>query len=492
MNKLILALALLLTPFFSQFSVAQNVEPESVSPEVDSEKIIVSSNVSQSIIGSIYDGDAQGYCESGGLSGYASVNAINIVPHDSGLDFDCNYVDNAGYSYPSVGGVSFEEVGTKSCPPEAYPNYIYPKDDDGDGEIDACYKDNPALEKCPDGNYKFKVGGECIPVKCSGAGDQSDFWASGNVYSNNAGTYCDGSCAHSVGAGQNDSNYQGSIAITGVSTGEVCGGGGLDDRWQNDGNGKECENTNGFLTCPNGDTPDAPIDNNTTVDLEDEIAILNEIEPLIPIEEVCTAGDTACEVRNLKETITTKGLEQKEIDEILHNKNIKADEKTTKKIADGIAESAGRNAQGLQMVTSAIDGLKDSLGGSNGGNSGTGFGDDDVTCDGDDCEGDVLTDIEPSAGLEGYWESEYEDGLEGMFLEKLEEYKRTEFFVFLDQFKPQLSGGSAPNYNWCFNFGQYMSFGCHNLSIDPRVFPALKIFILISAAFACRAILFGG
>ena len=494
MNKLILAFTLLLTPFFSSISTAEIYVPaDSVSPDVDIEKIVVSSNVSQDHIGQVFNPDADFYCSYSGLGGYASVSAINVVLSESALDFSCDYVTEDGSHYPSVGGISFLPESVKSCPPEAFPNYIYSIDIDEDGEIDVCVKDNPALEQCPQGNYKYKLAGGCVPIECGSSGSQSTMWASGGTYNNTTGTYCDGSCAHSVSGGQNSDNYSGNIGISGVSTGEVCGQGGIEDRWHNEGVGDDCVSENGFLSCPNGNTPDAPTDTEPTVDLESEQVSLEEITPLIPVQENCDVGDPSCEIRNLKETIVTKGLEQKEIDALLHNKKIAADEKTSTKIIDGINDSSGRNLQGLEIVTAAVNGLKDSIGtGGGGASTGNGFGDGDVTCDGDDCEGDVLTDIEPSEGLVGYWESEYEDGLEGMFLGKLEEYKQTEFFLFLEQFKPQISGGAAPNYNWCFNFGQYMNLGCHNLSIDPRVFPALKIFILISAAFACRAILFGG
>jgi len=97
----------------------------------------------------------------------------------------------------------------------------------------------------------------------------------------------------------------------------------------------------------------------------------------------------------------------------------------------------------------------------------------------------------PTAELEGFWESEYEDGLEGVVTEKTEALKGTSFYGFLDQFKVSASGSSAV-FDMCFNLGSMGNFGCHNFNIDPRTFPAIKIFILISAGFLCRRILFGG
>jgi hypothetical protein len=94
--------------------------------------------------------------------------------------------------------------------------------------------------------------------------------------------------------------------------------------------------------------------------------------------------------------------------------------------------------------------------------------------------------------LVGYWESEYEDGLQGVFDEQLIDLQATEFYTMLDQFNPTFSSGSAPSYQMCFNLGGMGNFGCHNFNIDSRTFPAIKIFILITAGFLFRKILFGG
>lgn len=511
MNKLIMVLALLLAPFFSLNSFAIS---DSVSPKTNQECQIESVNgalQSHLFVGDSCSIDATQICQAiypdtdrtqqSSATWYHTntTGQVNSTSEDSG-NVVCEYTRhtfrNGTWSEAqnefNVGSYTGTQTDTKTCAPDAHPEYIYGVDSDDDGQPDACYIDNPALEQCPQGNYKYKLAGGCVPIDCGGSGQQKTMWASGDIYTNTTGTYCSGDCAFSVAGGQNPDNYTGNIGITGVSTGDICGQGGLEDRWFNEGVGEDCVSENGFISCPNGDTPDAPTENTPTIDLDSETFQLEEITPLIPNEEVCVDGDASCEVRNLKETLVTKGLEQNEIDKILHNKKIAADEKTTNKIVDGINESIGRNAQGLQMVTAAIDGLKGSIGTGGANSNGDGFGDGDVTCDGDDCQGEVLTDIIPSEGLESFWESEYEDGIEGMFSEKIEEYKTTEFYLFLDQFKPQISGGSAPNYNWCFNFGLYMNFGCSSLSIDPRVFPALKMFILISTAFACRVILFGG
>lgn len=486
MNKLIMALALLLTPFFSQISVASDW----LAPKSTTENIIISTNASQSLVGQVHTGDADSYCSANGLGGYASVTAINIINNPTSQDFDCDFVSGSGNHYPSTGGVSFQPQTVKTCPPNGQPDYIYFVAGQG-SEEDRCYKTNPALEQCPQGFHKYKLSGGCAPITCGDTGSVSTMWSSSSTYNNTTGTYCDGACAHSVSGGQNSEGYEGRFGITGVATGEICGQGGLEDRWHNEGNGDNCTSVDGFLSCPNGNVPNTPPNTDPTVDLEPEKATLQEITPLIPLEETCTAGDPSCEIRNLKETIVSKGLEQKEIDLILHNKKITADEKTSTKIIDGINDSTGRNLQGLEMLTTAIDGLKGEIG-SGGGTNGDGFGDGDVICEDDNCEASIGTDIEPTAGLTGYWVSEYQDGLQGILDDKLIDVKNTEFFGFIEKFNPSFGGGSAPIFDMCFNLGSMGNFGCHNFNIDPRVFPAIRIFLLITAGFLCRKILFGG
>jgi hypothetical protein len=97
----------------------------------------------------------------------------------------------------------------------------------------------------------------------------------------------------------------------------------------------------------------------------------------------------------------------------------------------------------------------------------------------------------PSEGLQGFWETDYPDGLQGVVNAKMAEVQSTQFFTFLDQFQISV-GGSSASYDMCFNLGSMGDFGCHNFNIDPRTFPAIKIFILITAVFLCRRILFGG
>ncbi len=492
MNKLIMALALLLTPFFSQKSLATYVvEPESVSPKVEVEKtyscfsgiagdlgLQTSQAECMTLLVPIYEGhNSVENC----TAGWYQTEAIGKV------GVACKYVSN-GNSHNGVAGTTKFSADTinKICPPDDYPNYVFPLDTDDDGEIDECWKDNPALEKCPMGNYKFKVGGECVPVQCGEAGTQKSIWASGNIYSNNAGTYCDGSCAHTVGGGQNNDGFSGNIGISAISTGASCGQG--TDFWHNDGAGDECTTSDvgtgtNFVSCSGNSEQQDPTQ--TTTDLDEQKTDEQEFGELVPIEETCTTGDPSCEIRNLKEKLETENLEQKTLTKELHNKSIEAQAKASTKLINTINSATDRNAQGLQMVTAAVDGV--SSGGGGGGDS------DDGICDTEgNCSTSIEIKTEPSEGLTGFWVSEYEDGLQGVFDNKLVEIQSSEFYTFLDQFNPSVSAGAAPSYQMCFNIGSLGNFGCHSFNIDPRTFPAIRIFILVTAGFLCRRILFGG
>ena len=92
-------IAAFLVAFFSSF-FAFSIEIDftklpSKSPDSETKKIIVSSNVSQALVGLELDpSGADSYCEYNGLGGYASVTAINVNLTEDSLDFDCDFVDN--------------------------------------------------------------------------------------------------------------------------------------------------------------------------------------------------------------------------------------------------------------------------------------------------------------------------------------------------------------------------------------------------------------
>lgn len=533
MNKLILVFSLVLTPFFSSFFVFADLQDEmegGAMPSTNSTCIITGASTPDLIpfIGSSCP-DLTQLCLStfsdspymnGSDTSYEWRNMTGVRANDTGstFDVDCTYdLYSSGYwndnnwefesvKISNIGTFSYVLETTKTCPPddtELY-NYIIGKDFNDDGEVDMCFPEED--NSCPEGYLKLpiKIDGElqCKPVECDSAGDSKSIWAQGSIYTNNQGTYCDGSCAHTVEGGQNDDGFKGNIRIFAVSTGESCGQG--YDFSMHDGDGSDCQSVDvgtgtNFLSCPEGnddnsDNPDEPDDtpDEPPVDLEEEKADDDDLPDIPTNEESCAENDPSCEIRNLKEKLETENDEKKQQDNSLHNKNITAIEKSTNSIVNNITQAsndtADRNADGFKSVTDAVGKLADAIkdGGGGGGDSDEGF------CDGEgNCSTSVEIRTEPSDGLEGFWETEYEEGLQGIFEEKLIDVKQTEFYLFLDQFKPTFGGGSAPDYQFCFDLG-FVNFGCQSLGIDSRVFPAVRIFILITAVFLCRKILFGG
>lgn len=128
--------------------------------------------------------------------------------------------------------------------------------------------------------------------------------------------------------------------------------------------------------------------------------------------------------------------------------------------------------------------------GKDGGNSGG--GNSGGACDTPgNCSTSVSTKTAPSKGLKGFWKSDYPDGLGGLVKTKVLDSQDSQFYSFIETFNPSLGGGSAPPLQLCFNLG-FVNFGCQDFKIDPRIYAAMRIFILITAGFTCRKILFGG
>ncbi|PAJ71880.1 hypothetical protein CJF42_24295 [Pseudoalteromonas sp. NBT06-2] len=90
-----------------------------------------------------------------------------------------------------------------------------------------------------------------------------------------------------------------------------------------------------------------------------------------------------------------------------------------------------------------------------------------------------------------FYEREYTNGVKGIWTDKAEAFKQTEFVTFLNQFNPSIQS-AAPDFSMCFDLG-FVNFGCVALPLPTTTVMAfIKIVILISAAFLCRYIIFGG
>lgn len=107
-------------------------------------------------------------------------------------------------------------------------------------------------------------------------------------------------------------------------------------------------------------------------------------------------------------------------------------------------------------------------------------------------ETDVTLNDKPSDGVESFWESEYPDGLQGVLEEKMAEAQTSSFVSFIESFDVEVGSGTATDFNMCFNLGSMGNFGCQQFVIDGRIWGAIRVFILVTASFLCRRIVFGG
>lgn len=91
-----------------------------------------------------------------------------------------------------------------------------------------------------------------------------------------------------------------------------------------------------------------------------------------------------------------------------------------------------------------------------------------------------------------WYESGYPDGIIGIWQEHSDGLKQTPMFEFLNQFSQLSASGAQPDWNMCFNFGAAGDFGCKSVEIPAIIWAFIKIMILCTAAFLCRALIFGG
>ncbi len=97
----------------------------------------------------------------------------------------------------------------------------------------------------------------------------------------------------------------------------------------------------------------------------------------------------------------------------------------------------------------------------------------------------------PPPEPESWYESEYENGIIGIWEERSAAIMQTPMFEFMEQFE-LTPAGTQPDWQMCFNLGALGNYGCEQLEIASGIWAFLKLCILITAAFLCRRIIFGG
>lgn len=110
-----------------------------------------------------------------------------------------------------------------------------------------------------------------------------------------------------------------------------------------------------------------------------------------------------------------------------------------------------------------------------------------------DCNGDGDT----AAGqpdfivpTESWWETSYPEGVAGIWAEHSETLDNGSASTWLNSFGLP-SSGSLPTWSMSFDFG-FINLGTHDLTPPDYVWAAVRIFLLLTAIFLCRRLIFGG
>lgn len=104
--------------------------------------------------------------------------------------------------------------------------------------------------------------------------------------------------------------------------------------------------------------------------------------------------------------------------------------------------------------------------------------------------GVTFDDVEPSDSLEGFYTPAYEDGWNTVWQNNQEAWEQNPVKTYIASWEINVSGNySLPEI--CFNLG-IANFGCHQLTIDERFFPFIRIIFIFSALVLARQITLGG
>jgi hypothetical protein len=399
---------------------------------------------------------------------------------------------------------------SETCPPDGFPKYTVgpnPINPDDPDSPKACF---PRFKPCPLGFYAHAVTPsngieQCVPVNCPSKGSSvNNIKNFQNVLPvSGAGTFCDGLCSYSVEQGA--ISYQGQKFASGISNGAVCGQSPTDKNkftpLQDDDSCEEHTLTNGatFQDCSDG--VDDPVDEQPDPSPPVEDALVDEdivVDPFTGVDCKVVDDKLSCVGENITDAITEQTKKQAKLDAEKHNKLVNQQ----KDISDYVENQANKRFEkqtdiGLMTIQS-IDNVARTIGILGQGAGGDGTGNqailDALGGIGDGLgETDTETDTIPSDGIESFYEAEYPNGFADVWSKNKALLYSSAPFEFVNQFSNiPTTGGTAPDMEFCFNLGENMNYGCDSITLDSRIFGFLYSIMMISAAFACRQIIFGG
>ncbi|BAN48601.1 hypothetical protein [Metapseudomonas resinovorans] len=93
--------------------------------------------------------------------------------------------------------------------------------------------------------------------------------------------------------------------------------------------------------------------------------------------------------------------------------------------------------------------------------------------------------------IEPFYEQKYPDGMQGVWSDAKADFENSEFVSFMQSFVPSFSG-SCPSWSMNFAIGALANFGTIPFQSLCYIFDFIKVIMLVTAVFTCRAIIFGG
>lgn len=401
-----------------------------------------------------------------------------------------------------------ESNSAQTCPPDEAPTYkIGPVQESIEKPNHMVCK--PQFTPCPLGFYPHAVsassGGteSCVPIECPAKGTQMTGTIknlAGVIPVGGSGTYCDGLCNYSI---ENGSNLN---FVSGVSMGSQCGQSPVKGQkftpLDKEKNCTEYQLTGAdatFLDCQEG-TTDEPVPDTTNPAPDVTKAKVDEtpvIDPFTGVE--CTTVDDkmSCVGKNITDALTKQTKDESKLAAERHNKLVEQQKDITAYVEEQQRKREESRKNDTVTMIEAIQEVNRTLqtsGGSTGG--GTTGGTDLAVKGAIDALGDglnntdVATDSTPSDGIASFYEPEYPNGFQDVWSKNKSLFDNSEMNQYLDSWK-LTAAGNAPPMNICFDMG-FADYGCKDFQIDPRVFPFLRIIILVLTAFFCRSLIFGG
>ncbi|MDH4569031.1 hypothetical protein E8E95_20310 [Pseudomonas sp. BN414] len=90
-----------------------------------------------------------------------------------------------------------------------------------------------------------------------------------------------------------------------------------------------------------------------------------------------------------------------------------------------------------------------------------------------------------------FYEQKYPDGFDGVWNDAKADFENSEFVSFMQSFVPSFSG-TCPSWSMNFAIGALANFGTIPFQSLCYIFDFIKVIMLVTAVFTCRAIMFGG